>query len=221
MPVFKKWTDDEGDRPEEPRSSAAAEKRYREPTASKTARTLKKSCPNPSTPTGTETRRSITECASRKPGPLTMSSPDHVGRKAPSVQSLENGKEEGIAACQKPERQAEGKTTNLLENRDIQEEFITSLSVCDGRYLVDLGSSSGFIVDEECILQLFNSCRKCNRRCTVKKRVDGLKLVVDQACGFCKSRSKWTNLPDDEDDAADSQINGEGPARVEADSAQQ
>ncbi|KAM8880082.1 uncharacterized protein AB9W97_015094 isoform 2-T2 [Spinachia spinachia] len=190
MPVFKKWTDDEGDRPEEPRSSAAAEKRYREPTASKTARTLKKSCPNPSTPTGTETRRSITE-------------------------------EEGIAACQKPERQAEGKTTNLLENRDIQEEFITSLSVCDGRYLVDLGSSSGFIVDEECILQLFNSCRKCNRRCTVKKRVDGLKLVVDQACGFCKSRSKWTNLPDDEDDAADSQINGEGPARVEADSAQQ
>ncbi|XP_077965046.1 uncharacterized protein LOC144411592 [Gasterosteus aculeatus] len=151
-----------------------------------------------------------------------MSSADH-GRIAAPVHSFENGKESGIkdAACQKPASQAEGKTTNLFENRDIQEEFITSLSVADGRYVVDLGSSSEFIVDEECILQLFNLCRKCNRRCTVTKRVKGLKLVVNQACSFCKSRSKWTNLPDDDVEAADLQLNGEDPAHVEADSAQQ
>ncbi|XP_040891846.1 uncharacterized protein LOC121180472 isoform X3 [Toxotes jaculatrix] len=136
--------------------------------------------------------------------PFMMSSPNEVEREtcaAVSVQSSENGKE--------PEKKEW--TTNRLsenkENRDIQEdedeEFSTSLSVGDGRYLVDLGSSSEFIVDEECILQLFRSCRECNRQCTVRKHVRGLKLVVNQACCFCQSRCKWTNLPDDDDDDDD------------------
>ena len=55
MPVFKKWTDDEGDQAEEACSSEASEKRDREPTPSKTPRALKKFCPNPSTPIGTKT----------------------------------------------------------------------------------------------------------------------------------------------------------------------
>lgn len=70
-------------------------------------------------------------------------------------------------------------------------------------------SSSEFIVDEECIIQLFKSCRECNRQCTVKKHVKGLKLIVHQTCRFCQSHCKWTNLPDDNDDKEDSdfQIN--------------
>ena len=40
MPVFKKWTDDEGDQAEEACSSEASEKRDREPTPSKTPRAL-------------------------------------------------------------------------------------------------------------------------------------------------------------------------------------
>ncbi|XP_076140321.1 uncharacterized protein LOC143123086 isoform X1 [Alosa pseudoharengus] len=67
MLVLKKWADDEGDQPEEPSSSEASEKRDREPTPSKTPRTLKKFCPNPSTPTGTKTRRSITEVVTHFP----------------------------------------------------------------------------------------------------------------------------------------------------------
>ncbi|XP_078135637.1 uncharacterized protein LOC144536383 isoform X4 [Sander vitreus] len=67
---------------------------------------------------------------------------------APSVQSSENGKESGKkdAACQRPKSQEERTTASQSENkenRDIQEdeheEFSTSLSVGDGRYLVDLG----------------------------------------------------------------------------------
>lgn len=70
-------------------------------------------------------------------------------------------------------------------------------------------SSSEFIVDEECIIQLFKSCRECNRQCTVKKRVKGLKLIVYQTCCFCQSHCKWTNLPDDDDkEDSDYQING-------------
>ncbi|XP_032388842.1 uncharacterized protein LOC116700084 isoform X2 [Etheostoma spectabile] len=149
---------------------------------------------------------------------------------APFVQSSENGKESGKldAACQRPKSQEECTTTNQFKNkanRDIQEdeneEFSTSLSVGDGRYLVDLGSSSEFIVDEECILQLFKSCRECNRQCTVRKRVTGLKLVVNQACCFCQSHSKWTNLPDDDDDGGDLQTNGKQTARKQTNSAKQ
>ena len=61
LAVFKKWTDDEGDEAEEACSSESSEKRDREPTPSKTPVALKKFCPNPSTPTGTTTPRSITE----------------------------------------------------------------------------------------------------------------------------------------------------------------
>ncbi|TNN54790.1 hypothetical protein EYF80_034996 [Liparis tanakae] len=64
MSVFKKWTDDEGVKAEEVEvacSSEASGKRDRESTPSKTPRALKKFCPNPSTPTATKTRKSITE----------------------------------------------------------------------------------------------------------------------------------------------------------------
>ncbi|TNN67622.1 hypothetical protein EYF80_022191 [Liparis tanakae] len=61
MPVFEKWTDDEGEQFEEACSSEASEKRDRQSTPSKTHRALKKFCPNPSTSTATKTRRSITE----------------------------------------------------------------------------------------------------------------------------------------------------------------
>lgn len=73
------------------------------------------------------------------------------------------------------------------------------------RLFSDSLSSSEFIVDEECILQLFKSCRQCNRHCTVRKQVKGLQLVINQKCGFCESRWRWTNLPDE--DEGDLQIN--------------
>ena len=115
---------------------------------------------------------------------------------------------------------------------DEEEEVSTSLSVGDGRYLVDLGrwahvntctwllllkltckllfsdslSPSEFIVDEKCILQLFKKCRECNRQCTVRKYSEGLKIVVNQTCTFCNLHCKWTNLPDDGEE--EFQING-------------
>lgn len=57
-------------------------------------------------------------------------------------------------------------------------------------------SSSESIVDEECILELFESCRTCQRRCSFRKRVTGLKLEITQKCRFCQSCWRWTNLPD-------------------------
>ncbi|KAI9525342.1 hypothetical protein NQZ68_005887 [Dissostichus eleginoides] len=123
---------------------------------------------------------------------------------APSVQIPETEKESGTKDASGQSISTEDKcaTTLKSEHRDIEEdeEFSTSLSVGDGRYLVDLGSSSEFIVDEECLLQLLKTCRECNRRCTVRKRVIGLKLMVNQTCCFCSSRSKWTNLLDDEEE---------------------
>ncbi|KAM7393962.1 hypothetical protein PAMP_020795 [Pampus punctatissimus] len=142
--------------------------------------------------------------------PHMMSSPNKVEWET-SVQSSENGtfkeprKEDVFVQRQKnPDKRTATKHSENKENRDIQEdgdqEFSTSLSVGDGRFLVDLGSSSEFIIDEECILQLFKSCRQCNRQCTVTKKVKGLKLVVSQTCCFCHSCCKWTNLPSDDDD---------------------
>ncbi|XP_076585083.1 uncharacterized protein LOC143319765 isoform X2 [Chaetodon auriga] len=159
--------------------------------------------------------------------PFMMSSPnEREACAAPSVHSSENGKESGKkdAACQRLKSQDEWVTSNQSENKenledskeDKDDEFSTSLSVGDGHYLVDLGSSSEFIVDEECILQLFKSCRECNRQCTVRKQVKGLKLVVHQACCFCQSRCKWTNLPDDD---GDFQVNGKEAAHEQTNSA--
>ncbi|XP_035516428.1 uncharacterized protein LOC118327246 [Morone saxatilis] len=177
-------------------------------------------------------RSSSTEtCESVHIYPLVMNPPveyEPEAYPAASVHSPENGKESGEkdGACQRLNSQDEetrwttSNPSENKENRDIQEdkneEFSTSLSVGDGHYLVDLGSSSEFIVDEECILQLFRSCRECNRQCTVRKRVKGLKLVVSQACCFCESRYKWTNLPDDDDDF---QINGNDAAHGQINSA--
>ncbi|XP_030587311.1 uncharacterized protein LOC115781660 [Archocentrus centrarchus] len=123
-----------------------------------------------------------------------------------SIQSTRNGKELRKKDASKNEENG--------AQEDGNRKFRTSLSVGDGRHLVDLGSSSEIIVDEECILQLLESCRECSRQCTVRKAVKGLKLVVYQECGFCKSRCKWTNLPDDDDDKDDGyfQIDGKESA---------
>ncbi|XP_030281704.1 uncharacterized protein LOC115586642 isoform X3 [Sparus aurata] len=141
--------------------------------------------------------------------PIMMNSPIEVKQEvspAP-VQSSENGKHSQTedAASQISNSQDESMIINQTEyeeDTDMPEddEVSISLSVGDGRYLVDLGSSSEFIIDEECILQLFKSCRECNRQCTVRKQVKGLKLTVSQKCCFCESSSKWTNLPDEDDD---------------------
>ncbi|XP_061578320.1 uncharacterized protein LOC133444500 [Cololabis saira] len=121
-------------------------------------------------------------------------------------------------ALQKSTREAEDKESEVNED---DEEFSTSLSVGDGRYLVDLGSSSEFIVDEKCLLELFKSCRECSRQCSVRKRVNGLKIIVNQMCHFCENRFQWTNLPDDDDEDEDEddekqhsdlQVNGQDTA---------
>ncbi|KAM9857597.1 uncharacterized protein ACBR49_001211 [Aulostomus maculatus] len=129
-----------------------------------------------------------------------MSSPDEAALDAspPEDRTEEENKEAlGQTLNDQDERTKPSETQG---NRDIEEEedeeFSTSLSVGDGRYLVDLGSSSEFVVDEECILQLFQSCRTCKRKCRVGKHARGLKLVVYQACAFCNSHRQWTNLAD-------------------------
>lgn len=64
-------------------------------------------------------------------------------------------------------------------------------------------SSTEFVVDEACLLELFKSCQQCGRQCRVTKRIHGLKIVVSQRCCFCDHRFGWTNLPDvfsDEED---------------------
>ncbi|KAM4585153.1 uncharacterized protein PAE49_004488 isoform 1-T1 [Odontesthes bonariensis] len=136
-----------------------------------------------------------------------------VGPPADTVEELQKKN----ATCQRLPRQEEQRESENKENRvqaDEDEESNTSLSVGDGHYMVDLGSSSELIVDEECILELFKKCRKCNRQCTVRKNVTGLKLVVNQTCCFCQHHFRWTNLPDEDydKDDSDSQINGQNVA---------
>ncbi|KAK2815953.1 hypothetical protein Q5P01_026420 [Channa striata] len=146
-----------------------------------------------------------------------MSSPNEAERKtcaSPPVQSSDDKTESGQndAPCQGMKSQDNWTTTKDFQDED--EEFHTSLCVGDGRYLVDLGSSSEFIVDEECILQLFESCRECSGQCMVRKHVEGLKLIVYQMCSFCQNCYKWTNLPDDDDkEDIDFQINGRDTER--------
>lgn len=95
--------------------------------------------------------------------------------------------------------------------------ILISFSPCYSCIFSESLSSSEFVVDEECILQLFKSCKECSRQCTVRKHVKGLKIVVSQACCFCESRYKWTNLPDD--DNGDFQKNGKDAAHGQTNSA--
>ncbi|XP_075903911.1 zinc finger protein 692-like isoform X1 [Nelusetta ayraudi] len=75
-----------------------------------------------------------------------------------------------------------------------EEEFTSSLSVGDGCFMVDLANPSELLVDEECLLQLFQSCRRCNSQCDVGKTVQGLKVAVSQECRSCGSSHQWSNL---------------------------
>lgn len=78
------------------------------------------------------------------------------------------------------------------ENKKTRTTTITEiLSSC---FSPDAISPSEFVVDEECILQLLQSCRECSRPCAVTKRVEGLKVTVCQTCRHCDSCYEWTNL---------------------------
>ncbi|KAM4585150.1 uncharacterized protein PAE49_004486 isoform 4-T9 [Odontesthes bonariensis] len=164
---------------------------------------------------------STESCKSVHEDLFTMSSNEAEQDTAPSTQpSTIEELQKKNATCQRLPRQEEQTRSTQSENKenrvqaDEDEEFNTSLSVGDGHYMVDLGSSSELIVDEECILELFKKCRKCNRQCTVRKNVTGLKLVVNQTCCFCQHHFRWTNLPDEDydKDDSDSQINGQNVA---------
>ncbi|XP_074553256.1 uncharacterized protein LOC141809912 [Halichoeres trimaculatus] len=117
---------------------------------------------------------------------------------------------------QSPENVKVLKKKDSDHQEDSDDESRTSLIIGDGLHLVDLSSSSEFIVDEECILQLFKSCRACSKHCTVRKKVKGLQLVVNQACCYCENHCRWTNLPDGGDSAF--QINGNDAAHGQSDS---
>ncbi|XP_060908901.1 uncharacterized protein LOC132985721 isoform X2 [Labrus mixtus] len=140
---------------------------------------------------------------------LAMSSPsddEFEVSAAPSVESSENGQEseKTDSAHQQLKIKDEDSTTHLSGNKDTdveknEDEVNSSFIVGDGHHMVDLGSPSEYVVDEECILQLFKSCRECNKQCKIRKQVKGLKIVINQACCYCEHRFKWTNLPDDGD----------------------
>ncbi|XP_034544577.1 uncharacterized protein LOC117816427 [Notolabrus celidotus] len=144
-----------------------------------------------------------------------------VAMSSPSDDEEESGAASSAQSSENIYKESQKRESGQKESRDIQdnsdEESSTSLIVGDGLHLVDLSSSSEFVVDEECILQLFKSCRECNRHCRVRKQVKGLQLVVNQACCFCESRCKWTNLPDD--GLSGLQINGEEATQGQTNSA--
>lgn len=77
------------------------------------------------------------------------------------------------------------------------EDLAMSLSVGDGRHLVDLGSPQELVVNERCLLELLQMCRSCGRKCAVRKQLQGLKLEISQFCVHCQYRWNWCNLPDD------------------------
>ncbi|XP_028273481.1 uncharacterized protein LOC114443538 isoform X2 [Parambassis ranga] len=136
--------------------------------------------------------------------------PDQPGLENTSAETCGNEHSESISSSNEGQQEANhGKrmVTNPSDNKengvgpDDDEKVSMSLSVGDGHYLVDLGSSSEFIVDEECLLELFKSCWECNKQCTVRQQAKGLKVVINQACCFCESQSKWTNLPEKDEDS--------------------
>lgn len=55
-------------------------------------------------------------------------------------------------------------------------------------------SPSELLVDEECLLQLFQSCRRCNSQCDVSRTVQGIKVTVSHSCRCCGSSHQWSNL---------------------------
>ncbi|KAF7655100.1 hypothetical protein LDENG_00060760 [Lucifuga dentata] len=76
-----------------------------------------------------------------------------------------------------------------------------SMCVTDGKYVVDLESPSQLVVDEECLFELLRQCPECSKKCSVRKRVEGLHLLLYQSCYFCHAYCKWSNQPQsDEDD---------------------
>ncbi|XP_067301001.1 uncharacterized protein [Pseudorasbora parva] len=52
-----------------------------------------------------------------------------------------------------------------------------------------------YIVFEKCLLQLFESCPVCTRRCDVRARRKGTFVAIDQLCPHCQYFRKWQSQP--------------------------
>lgn len=52
-----------------------------------------------------------------------------------------------------------------------------------------------YIVYETCIMELFESCPVCQRRCDVRSQTHGTFLRVDQLCQHCNFSRKWNSQP--------------------------
>ncbi|KAA0705258.1 hypothetical protein E1301_Tti019534 [Triplophysa tibetana] len=52
-----------------------------------------------------------------------------------------------------------------------------------------------YIVYETCIMELFESCPVCQRRCDVRSQTHGTFLRVDQVCQHCNFSRKWNSQP--------------------------
>ncbi|XP_056612376.1 uncharacterized protein LOC130428401 [Triplophysa dalaica] len=52
-----------------------------------------------------------------------------------------------------------------------------------------------YIVFENCLLQLFDTCPVCSRRCDVRARRNGTFVAVDQLCPHCQYFRQWKSQP--------------------------
>lgn len=77
---------------------------------------------------------------------------------------------------------------------------------------LDSISSTEFVVEEKCLIELFKTCRGCGKKCAVRKQVKGLKLEISQYCVHCQRCWNWTNLPDDDDHRADLHVSSKQDA---------
>ncbi|XP_056608949.1 uncharacterized protein LOC130426283 isoform X2 [Triplophysa dalaica] len=72
---------------------------------------------------------------------------------------------------------------------------VTTATESSQRQCMSTREDSKYIVFENCLLQLFDTCPLCSRRCDVRARRKGTFVAVDQLCPHCHYFRQWKSQP--------------------------
>lgn len=74
--------------------------------------------------------------------------------------------------------------------------FLLLIFSCDSMYTSKAShEDTKYIVFENCLLELFETCPVCSRASNIQPRSNGTFLAIDQLCPHCEYFRRWKSQP--------------------------
>ncbi|XP_057206770.1 uncharacterized protein LOC130564597 [Triplophysa rosa] len=89
----------------------------------------------------------------------------------------------------------ESASFEVFDQQDTTYESVTTVTESSQLQCMSTQEETKYIVFENCLLQLFDTCPVCSRRCDVRARRKGTFVAVDQLCPHCQYFRQWKSQP--------------------------